>query len=75
MSIERQTLANDFADARSRGLIDLKFFVMIGENTTVDGLRSAAHIAECAIRDGHIVDFVVDDEGMVASTLDGLLYN
>ena len=75
MSIERETLAADFANARSHGLIDLKFFVMIDEKTTVDGLRAAAHKAESAISDGHVVDFVVDDEGMVASTLDELLYN
>jgi hypothetical protein len=75
MSTERETLATDFANARSHGLIDLKFFVMIDGNTTVDGLRAAAHKAECAIRDGHVVDFMVDDEGMVASSLDGLLYN
>jgi hypothetical protein len=75
MSTEREVMATNFADARAHGLLDIKFFAFIGEETTVDSLRGAVNAADRAIRDGHVADFVVDDEGMVASTLDGLLYN
>lgn len=75
MSIQRETLANDFANARAQGLLDIKFFALISEETTVDSLCDAANKADKAIRDGHIADFEVDDEGMVATTVDDLLYS
>jgi hypothetical protein len=75
MSIERETLASNFADARAHGLIDIKFFALASEDLTVDQLCAAANNVESAIRDGHVVDFEVDDEGMVASNLDELLYS
>ena len=75
MSTERETLAVNFADARARGLLDIKFFAFVGEETTVDSLCEAANVADKAIRDNHVVDHVVDDEGMVASTIDELLYS
>lgn len=75
MTTERETLANNFADARAHGLLDVKFFAFISEDTTVDSLRAAANKADQAIRDNHVVDFTVDDEGMVAQSLTDLLYN
>ena len=75
MQTERELLATNFANARAHGLLDIKFFAFISEDTTVDSLREAVNKADQAIRDGHVTDFVVDDEGMVAATLDELLYN
>jgi hypothetical protein len=75
MSIERETLASDFANARAHGLLDIKFIAMISEDTTVDSLCEAANRADQAIRDGHVVAFEVDDEGMVATSADELLYS
>jgi hypothetical protein len=75
MSTERETLASNFADARAKGLLDIKFFAFVSEETTVESLREAANAADQAIRDGHVVDHEVDDEGMVASSLGELLYS
>lgn len=75
MSTERETLAKNFADARAHGLLDIKFFAMISEETTVDSLCDAANRADQAIRDGHVVEFEVDDEGMVATSVDEILYS
>ena len=75
MLTERETLAKNFASAQAHGLLDIKFFALISEDTTVDSLRAAVNSADRAISDGHVVPFTVDDEGMVATTLDNLLYN
>jgi hypothetical protein len=75
MSTERETLASNFADARASGLLDIKFFAFISEDTTVESLRVAANLADRAIREHQVADFQVDDEGMIATSLNGLLYN
>ena len=75
MSIERETLADNFATARASGLVDIKFFALISEETDVDSLCAAANQADEAIRDGHVVPFEVDDEGMVTTSVDALLYS
>lgn len=75
MLTEREKLAINFADAHAAGLLDIKFFAFISEDTTVESLCAAANKADKAIHDGHVVDFEVDDEGMVVSAVDELLYS
>lgn len=75
MSMERDTLASNFADAGARGLIDIKFCVQVDKDTTVDSLRAAVNRSETAIRESRVTDFVVDDEGLVTSEVDRLLYS
>ncbi|USI71592.1 hypothetical protein [Sphingomonas morindae] len=74
MSIERETLAKNFADAGARGLLDIKFFVIPDEETTVDSLRAAVNRSEDAIRHGRFTGFMVDDEGLISTSVDDLLY-
>jgi len=75
MSTERETLASNFADANARGLLDIKFFVVTDEGTTVDSLRASVNRTETAIRESRFTDFAVNDAGRVSASLEQLLYS